>query len=105
MDNALIVRNVRGQFAETPWENWSWPPWGRRGPCLGIALDRAGEELDIRLAAWSEVASIILREFPERISGDATSCFDSMGVIVAFNDHPLTTRSDIDLILDKFAAS
>lgn len=102
MDNAQVVEKVRKQFADHPWTNWSK---STAGPCLGIAFNDAvgpcimGESVS---ETWNKLTAIIREQFPERVK---FSPGDPYGTITTFNDHPDTVLADIDLVLDKFAAS
>jgi hypothetical protein len=75
------------------------------GTCLGVALRDAlafsrEEDDDIFMSGFSEVfaeaASLIREYFPGR-SPD--------GLVIPFNDHPDTTREDVDLILKHMGGS
>lgn len=93
-DKARAVLREQGWAKHTP---VSTAPVDHSGPaCLHLALCVAqGIQGTYDTPASRTLADIVNAEFPER--NESSRCF------YAFNDHPDTTREDVDLVLDKAA--
>jgi hypothetical protein len=74
-----------------------WRKDGQEGPngerCLIF-------HLPIKDGVWEAVHDVLLEQYPDRTHYSEVVGFG----IVQFNDHPDTTREDVDLVLEKAAA-
>jgi hypothetical protein len=67
-------------------------PYGPNGEkCLVMVLPSTEPLL------WDAVASVVREQYPDRIKADSYRGFQ----MAQFNDHPDTTRADVDVVLEK----
>ena len=90
----LVARSWRKFNEDGRWSNTRLSPYVDL--CWGVRLlDDRFPVRESLSAVFCELARTIAEIYPERVNRQIESSYDARFVLFEFNDHPLTTHSDV----------